>query len=83
MFKVLSTAVSKGSPFKTSNELVHGFASRHLPEFVNEMNSRKKTSLCFQRFMSIGGFYLTNVAISRPTEFYLEQNLQGSTKVCK
>ena len=42
-------------------------------EFVNEMNSRKKTSVCFQRFMS--GFYQINVAVSSPTEFNLEQNL--------
>ena len=42
-------------------------------EFVNEMNSKKKASLCFQRFMS--GFYQINVAVSHPTEFNLEQNL--------
>ena len=43
---------------------------------MNEMNSRKKTSVCFQRFMS--GFYQINVAVSSPTEFNLEQNLHTS-----
>ena len=37
------------------------------------MNSRKKTGLYFQRFMS--GFYQINVAVSRPMEFNLKQNL--------
>ena len=49
-------------------------------EFVNEMSSRKKTSVCFQRFMS--GFYQINVAVSSPTEFNLEQNLHTSGKFC-
>ena len=35
------------------------------------MNSRKKRNLCFQRFVS--GFYQINLAVSRPTEFNLEQ----------
>ena len=37
------------------------------------MNTRKKRSLCFQCFLS--GIYKINVAVSRPTEFNLEQNL--------
>ena len=41
-------------------------------EFVNEMN------LSFQRFMS--GFYQINFAVTRPTEFNLEQNLHPSGK---
>ena len=47
-------------------------------EFVNEMNSRKKRNLCFQHFMS--GFYQINFAVTRPTEFNLEQNLHPSGK---
>ena len=76
MVQVLSTAVSKGFPFKTSNELVHEFASRYLTEFVNEMNSRKKTSLCFQRFMSVEGFYLTT------SLFHVQRNSILS-KICR
>ena len=77
--------VSKGSPFKTSNVIspwihVSALNSYLCTEFVNEMNSRKKTSVCFQRFMS--GFYQINVAVSSPTEFNLEQNLHTSGKFC-
>ena len=50
--------------------------SRLGTEIVDEMNSRKKRSLFFQRFMS--GYYKKNVAVSRPTEFNLEQNLHTS-----
>ena len=54
------------------------FQNFKINELVNEMNSRKKRSLCFQRFTS--GFYKINVAVSRPTEFNLEQNLHTSGK---
>ena len=46
---------------------------------MNEMTTRKKRSLCFQCFMS--GFYKINVAVSRPTEFNLEQNFAHIGKV--
>ena len=70
-----------GSPFNTSNDIspwihVSALNSYLCTEFVNEMNSRKKISLCFLRFMS--GFYQINVSVSRLTEFNLEQNLHTS-----
>ena len=74
--------VSKGSFSNDVSLWIHVSAlNSHLcTEFLNEMNSRKKTSLCFQHFMS--SFYQINVAVSRPTEFNLEQNLHTSGKFC-
>ena len=71
--------------FKTSNDIspwihVSALNSYLCTDFLNEMNLRKKTSLCFHHFMS--GFYQINVAVSRPTEFNLEQNLHTSEKFC-
>ena len=65
--------------------LVRVFTSRHLIvisvlSFWMKWIWEKKTSLCFQRFMS--GFYQINVTVSRPTEFNLEQNLHTSGKFC-
>ena len=54
--------------------------SRLGTEIVNEMNSRKKRSLFFQRFF-MSGYYKKNVAVSCPTEFNLEQNLHTSGSV--